>query len=100
MKINLLIVVLNIHLLTACVSETSKIVYKDSTEVINSTHKLIDILSRDTAIDYNLKISDSLVFLYLTFDDGPNNGTPKLLQILEEYQIYASLFIVGKHVYC
>ena len=33
---------------------------------------------------------------YLTFDDGPSNRTtPKILDILEEYDIQASFFLIG-----
>ena len=36
---------------------------------------------------------------YLTFDDGPNpNITPKVLDILEEENIKASFFVIGKSV--
>jgi hypothetical protein len=46
-----------------------------------------------------LQLSDSTIYIYLSFDDGPNNGTPNLLKILEEFKVESSLFIVGKHVY-
>ncbi len=46
----------------------------------------------DTAPDTTCKI-------YLTFDDGPNKGSPFLLEILQQYQIPVSFFLVGKHVY-
>lgn len=34
--------------------------------------------------------------VYLTFDDGPSARTPELLAILEEYDIKATFFVVGK----
>jgi len=37
--------------------------------------------------------------IYLTFDDGPNKGTKKLLQILEQEKIPVTMFLVGEHVY-
>jgi hypothetical protein len=37
--------------------------------------------------------------IYLTFDDGPNQGTENLLKILNKRNVCATAFIVGKHVY-
>lgn len=37
--------------------------------------------------------------IYLTFDDGPNKGTKKLLHIIEEEQIPVTVFVIGEHVY-
>jgi peptidoglycan/xylan/chitin deacetylase (PgdA/CDA1 family) len=37
--------------------------------------------------------------IYLTFDDGPNKGTKKMMHIVEDEQISVTLFIVGQHVY-
>lgn len=37
--------------------------------------------------------------IYLTFDDGPNQGTQNLLKILRKRNVCATAFIVGKHAY-
>jgi peptidoglycan/xylan/chitin deacetylase (PgdA/CDA1 family) len=37
--------------------------------------------------------------IYLTFDDGPNKGTKKMMHIVEEEAVPVTLFIVGQHVY-
>jgi peptidoglycan/xylan/chitin deacetylase (PgdA/CDA1 family) len=37
--------------------------------------------------------------IYITFDDGPNNGTMNVLQTIREENIPVSFFIVGKHVF-
>jgi len=37
--------------------------------------------------------------IYITFDDGPNKGTLKVLKAVQEDSIPASFVIVGKHVY-
>jgi len=37
--------------------------------------------------------------IYLTFDDGPNKGTRKMMHIVEEEQVQVSLFIIGEHVH-
>jgi peptidoglycan-N-acetylglucosamine deacetylase len=37
--------------------------------------------------------------IYLTFDDGPNRGTKKMMHIVEDEQVPVTLFIVGQHVF-
>ncbi|MBC7888967.1 MAG: polysaccharide deacetylase family protein [Ferruginibacter sp.] len=37
--------------------------------------------------------------LYLTFDDGPNKGSRKVMHIAEQEQVHISMFIIGEHVY-
>ena len=37
--------------------------------------------------------------IYLTFDDGPNKGTQKVLHIMEEENVPVTFFIVGEHVF-
>jgi len=37
--------------------------------------------------------------LYLTFDDGPNKGTRKVMHIAEQDSIDITMFIIGEHVY-
>lgn len=37
--------------------------------------------------------------IYLTFDDGPNRGTRKVMHIAADEQVPISMFIVGKHIY-
>ena len=36
--------------------------------------------------------------LYFTFDDGPNNGTDQLINVINETKIPATAFVVAKHV--
>ncbi|OHW61812.1 peptidoglycan-N-acetylglucosamine deacetylase [Andreesenia angusta] len=36
---------------------------------------------------------------YLTFDDGPNEFTPQILDILNSYDIKATFFVLGKNIY-
>ncbi|KXH81028.1 polysaccharide deacetylase family protein [Chryseobacterium kwangjuense] len=50
------------------------------------------------------KIDDEQVesdkrIIYLTFDDGPNQGTENLLKILNKRNVCATAFLVGKHAY-
>lgn len=44
----------------------------------------------------NLNSIDQEKTVYLTFDDGPSARTPELLAILEEYDIKATFFVVGR----
>ena len=37
--------------------------------------------------------------IYLTFDDGPNKGTRKVLQIAQQEQVPVTFFIIGEHVF-
>ena len=37
--------------------------------------------------------------IYLTFDDGPNKGTKKMMHVMKEEEIPVTLFIIGEHVY-
>ncbi|MEO7769021.1 MAG: polysaccharide deacetylase family protein [Ferruginibacter sp.] len=37
--------------------------------------------------------------IYLTFDDGPNKGTRKVMHIAKEEQVPITMFIIGEHVY-
>ena len=36
--------------------------------------------------------------IYLTFDDGPNNGTGTVLSILENEKVPAAFFLIGSHM--
>lgn len=35
--------------------------------------------------------------IYLTFDDGPSDYTPRLLEILEKYNVKATFFVINTH---
>jgi peptidoglycan-N-acetylglucosamine deacetylase len=37
--------------------------------------------------------------IYLTFDDGPNKGTPNVLKIMQEEKVPVTFFVIGEHVY-
>ncbi|MDE7271977.1 MAG: polysaccharide deacetylase [Lachnospiraceae bacterium] len=43
--------------------------------------------------------SDGIRRVYLTFDDGPSANTDKILDILEQYGVKATFFVVGKDGY-
>ncbi|HKM04707.1 MAG TPA: polysaccharide deacetylase family protein [Lachnospiraceae bacterium] len=50
----------------------------------------------DTKSDDIRKIEDQRRKVYLTFDDGPSSNTASILDILEEYGVKATFFVVGK----
>ncbi len=37
--------------------------------------------------------------IYLTFDDGPNKGTRKVLSIMQQEEVPVTFFIIGEHVF-
>jgi peptidoglycan/xylan/chitin deacetylase (PgdA/CDA1 family) len=37
--------------------------------------------------------------IYLTFDDGPNKGTRKVLDIVQQEQVPVTFFLIGEHVF-
>lgn len=49
-----------------------------------------------TSDSSNLAAEGEVCKVYLTFDDGPSSNTPEILDILEQYGIKATFFVVGK----
>ena len=45
------------------------------------------------------EISDGYKVVYLTFDDGPAKYTPEILEILTEYDVPGTFFVVGNTPY-
>lgn len=45
----------------------------------------------------NLPVQSGQKYVYLTFDDGPSKLTPKVLDLLDEYDAHATFFVVGKN---
>ena len=50
-------------------------------------------------IDTSVKTVFHKKKIYLTFDDGPNDGTINVLNAIKEDSIPATFFVVGKHVF-
>jgi peptidoglycan/xylan/chitin deacetylase (PgdA/CDA1 family) len=44
----------------------------------------------------NLRSEDDPITVYLTFDDGPSENTPEILDILKKYNVKATFFVTGK----
>jgi peptidoglycan-N-acetylglucosamine deacetylase len=66
-----------------------------------------DMDKREATVPQGLNMDDHINQLgnvgqkiaYLTFDDGPSyNVTPKILDILDQYNIKATFFVIGKMV--
>ncbi len=45
----------------------------------------------------NVYVYDNQKKCYLTFDDGPSNITPKILDILKQYKVHATFFVKGQN---
>lgn len=77
--------------------ETRKIELDLITSSILNTTKIIDTsIEYDSynhsIIDYDKKL------VALTFDDGPNHNTSRVLDILEKYNVKATFFILGTNI--
>lgn len=46
--------------------------------------------------EYNPELDESIRKVYLTFDDGPSENTDEILDILAQYDVKATFFLVGK----
>lgn len=44
----------------------------------------------------NLRKPNDTIKVYLTFDDGPSENTDKVLDILDDYSVKATFFVVGR----
>lgn len=68
---------------------------KPSEKMISKEHP---VAKKVPKMDDETVSSDKRV-IYLTFDDGPNQGTENLLKILRKRNVCATAFLVGKHAY-
>lgn len=70
---------------------------------IQAKHSSLKIPEKDSAPQQRLTASpqskDNKKYLYITFDDGPNKGTPHVMKSLQKEKIPATLFLVGEHIY-
>ena len=55
-------------------------------------------VSYEYDIIYNQVIDKESKLISLTFDDGPNYNTNKVLEILEEYNVPATFFVLGSKI--
>lgn len=47
-------------------------------------------------LEDNLRTEDEPMTVYLTFDDGPSENTPEILDILKKHGVKATFFVTGK----
>ena len=47
-------------------------------------------------LEDNLRNADEPMTVYLTFDDGPSENTPKILEVLKKHDVKATFFVTGK----
>lgn len=81
---------------------------ENGSEDISSEDGLeLDVSDKETAdkkLDEGIKDSSNLISddddkrkrVYLTFDDGPTKNTEKILDILQEYNVQATFFVIGR----
>lgn len=87
-----------------------KMVYKKSKNVVpnNNSAKSKNYMNKRESTaqtnkpnnlnQFNPYKSDGRKVVYLTFDDGPSaNNTPKILDILKQYNVKATFFLIGKN---
>ncbi len=68
-----------------------------SSEEISSNTPSTETSSVVSTTNPNLQ-PDNRKVVYLTFDDGPSNNTPELLNVLDELGVKATFFVVGNAV--
>lgn len=68
------------------VYSTSDVEVSPRDDVLNDEANGADVATEENAVRH----------VYLTFDDGPSSNTPKILDILAEYNVKATFFVVGK----
>ncbi len=77
------------------------VIYDNSSFIINLENKTInkvpDVSYEYDFYNYNIK-DNTTKYIALTFDDGPNYNTKKVLDILEKYGVVATFFVLGKNV--
>lgn len=65
---------------------------EDTADVSAQHEKVRECLARED----NLRAEDEPMTVYLTFDDGPSENTPEILDILAAHQVKATFFVTGK----
>lgn len=68
-----------------------------SQSIIEKENKKIEA-ARKIEVAKQMKLDQLEKAIYLTFDDGPTNVTQELLDILEDYQMRATFFMIGPNI--
>lgn len=88
-------------------------IYQERENIVKKETRKIDIDLASSQIIGNTKIMDNSILydknnqyiidnnnymVALTFDDGPNHNTSRVLDILEKYNVKATFFILGSNI--
>ena len=73
-----------------------KIIYEVSDKAGNKAEaqRIVSIVEKPKAQNYK-EVNPNGKTIYLTFDDGPSQYTPRLLNVLKKYNVKATFFVVG-----
>jgi peptidoglycan/xylan/chitin deacetylase (PgdA/CDA1 family) len=63
----------------------------------NPSSKVLGVVQNNNIIR-NIKVSENNKVVALTFDDGPGPVTRDFLKVLDDYQVSATFFVVGKNI--
>lgn len=82
-------------------SDLTMYIYKEYNNIVKSFSKSFFVSSNNSSIIYdfiNERIINEDKLIALTFDDGPNYNTIKVLNILEKYGVKATFFVLGSSI--
>lgn len=76
---------------------TREVVFLEEKQAEDKPEETTDIKEVGDEDKTNIPVvSENKINVYLTFDDGPSDNTNQILDILEQYQVKATFFVVGK----
>lgn len=78
--------------LMACAKTTRK---SDANNISLHPQKTVQVVKQEAPPPRKKKKKK----IYLTFDDGPNKGTRKVLGIVQQEQVPVTFFLIGEHVF-
>jgi peptidoglycan-N-acetylglucosamine deacetylase len=90
-------------LLYACTGCNNNNTNKANNNGKDSTKTIIDATGKTVVVPANQKVlnrqpvDSSKPFLYLTWDDGPNEGTPNLTKLVKEFKVPMNFFLIGRN---
>lgn len=76
-------------------------IYKENDNIVKSLSKTFTVAKTKANNTYdfiNWKSINKNKVIALTFDDGPNHNTNKVLDILEKYNVKATFFVLGSNI--
>lgn len=79
--------------------DTADVVILEETSVESEQEQKEQATLEESVSENDLEmpvVSENKIHVYLTFDDGPSENTDEILDILNQYQVKATFFVVGK----